>query len=116
MDAYVINEIIEDLEKTETTFNNIQELAALYIVKDHLVTNNVEAELSDILPEYRKYCVIKRKYQLHELTDEAVSKAIKNVCREIEEFIKTLYAGTDFHKERIEIMNMISNLNNKYNT
>ena len=57
-------------------------------------------ELSDILPSYLQYINTKRKYQLREISDEAVYINMKALCREIKEFIQTLYSSTDTEKER----------------
>lgn len=101
-----INDAIETLSESDSTLSNVRNLASLYIVQDHLQNalktqnNSVESELNDILPSYRKYCDIKRKFQLHELTEEAVYKALERVCKEINEFLHILYNNTDTEKER----------------
>lgn len=114
-----INKSIEDLEKGTTSYPNCQKLASLYICRDHLKNvsegiteekNEVIEEYSDILPEYNAYCSIKRKYQMHELTEQAVEQAMKNVCKEIREFIETLFFNTEFPKERLIIKEMIKEL------
>ena len=107
-----INNTITELENGDTTFANCQRLASLYIVRDTFSnsTNAVEHELSDILPQYKKYCAVKRKYQLNELTVDAVINSIDGVCKEIQEFIETLYGSTDTPKERERIQQMIQNL------
>ena len=64
-----INNTIDQLEEGNTTFDNCIKLSALYIVRDKLqsalqseiveepeVVDAIENELSDILPQYRKYC------------------------------------------------------------
>ena len=111
-----INETIEQLENGATTFDTCSKLASLYIVRDNLtktqepVYNKVETELNDILPQYRMYCEVKRKYQLKELTDQAVYLAMQDVCTEIREFIQTLYSSTDTPQEREMIRNLINQL------
>ena len=116
MDIKAINENIEELENSDTTFDNVKELAYLYIVRDHMFPQDkVEVELSDILPAYSKYVAIKYRYQRHEITEEPVVSAITEVCREIKEFLQTLYSGTDMHKERVQIIQMLSALNEQYN-
>lgn len=112
-----INNAIEALQTQETTVNSVQELAALYIVKDHLenaektANSAVENELHDILPAYRKYCDIKRKFQLGESVEKAVESSISMLCKEIDEFIHKLYSNTDTSIERRHIKNLISDLN-----
>ena len=60
------------------------------------------------------YKVVKRKYQLGEMTKEAVVSAIKNVCTEIHEFIHVLYVNTDMQEERTEITKLLRELSGKY--
>lgn len=121
MDLITIEEAIETLETSDTTVDNVAELASLYICRDNLnsglnrVITGVESELNDILPYYRKYLDIKRRYQLNQTGEGEVIKGIKNVCREIEEFINALYSGTDMNKERICIKKMLEQLSTKYN-
>ena len=116
MDLTEITDTIESLENSATTFDNCSKLASLYIVREQLQRSvtpqitEVESELKDILPQYRLYCQVKRKYQLNELTEQAVYIAMKDVCREIQEFIHTLYTSTDTPKEREMIKNLISAL------
>lgn len=78
------------------------------------VVDTDEQELYDIIPEYERYKRIKRKYQMHEISDEAVINSIKLVCKELEEFIQLLYSNTDMRKERIQIQSIISNLYNQF--
>lgn len=111
-----INEAIYQLENGSTTYDTCSKLASLYIVKDKLINplpsmvDRVETELNDILPQYKMYCTVKRKYQLNELTEKAVYLAMQDVCTEIKEFIQTLYSGTDTQEERNMIKELIYNL------
>lgn len=116
MNINEINDIIADLEESDTVFENIQELAYLYIVRNNLMKepDNIVMEYKDILPEYHKYVNIKRQYQLDNSTEEAVLKAIKSVSKEIKEFIETLYNNTDLEKERRQIRYMIEALNTEF--
>jgi hypothetical protein len=114
-----IEEAIKDFESRNPTANNVQELANLYTVRNNLAnscSNQVEKELHDILPQYSKYCEIKQKYQLHQLTEEAVISSLNKVCVEFKEFINTLYSCTDFYKERKIILQSIEDLYTKLNT
>lgn len=106
-----INDLIDELENGDTSLSNIRNLSALYNVKTHLLgSNNYDSttkELKDILPSYLQYVETKRKYQLHEVSEEAVYINMKELCREIKEFIQTLYSGTDTPKEREMLKQMI---------
>ena len=118
MNLEEINNTIEALENSSTTFGNCEKLASLYICRDHLATADVEPtveqEYNDILPQYRQYCNVKRRYQLHEITEEPVISAMMNVCTEIKEFIQILYSNTDMDNERIQIHNMLEELTMKF--
>ena len=120
MDIIAINQAIEDLENDDTTPENVSELAALYICRDNLENRKeltvdiVESELEDILPYYLKYRTTKRKYQLNQATDGEVLQGIKDVCRELKEFIDTLYSSTDMHRERLTIKRTIRDIYEKY--
>ena len=119
-----INNTIEALENSSTTFETCSKLASLYIVRDKLqnavqreidaseskLNDRTERELSDILPQYKNYCEIKRKYQLNEVTEKAVYVSMADVCKEIKEFMQTLYSSTDTPKEREMIKNLIDQL------
>lgn len=104
MNISTINELIEELEQGETSLSNIRNLSALYNVKSHILGtknfDNITKELSDILPSYLKYIEVKRKYQLQEISEEIVYINMEELCKEIKEFIQTLYSGTDTPKER----------------
>jgi len=120
MDIQTIEEQIDLLENSDTTYDNVQELASLYIVYENLkhpvktMVDGVNDELQDILPYYLKYREVKRRYQLNQTSEGEVIRSIKNVCVEITEFINALYSGTDMNKERLCIKDMISQLNTKY--
>lgn len=103
---------IAELENGDTTFASCQKLASLYIVRDNLQhpTNQVEHELSDILPQYKEYCNIKRRYQLNEIGAQAVINSLQGVCKEITEFIQMLYGSTDMPDERAMLKEMINSL------
>lgn len=109
MDIYAINEAIATLENSETTLENISDLANLYIVKNSL-QSSTENELNDILPAYAEYIHIKKQYQMHEISEGAVIKSLKYVCVEIREFLHALYQCTDMGRERKCIRDMINTL------
>lgn len=110
----ILNNIIDELEGEDALFDICQELAAFYIIQDHMFKsepkNEVVSEFKDILPEYRKYVDIKRKYQKKELTESAVILSMQNVCTEIKQFLRTLYSCTDMPEEREQIRSMLVNL------
>ena len=113
MNIEEIQYAIRELEESKTTVDNVAELANLYIVRDNLI-NKSEDQFRDILPAYRKYCQIKRKYQLGEISDESVVDAVNLLCYELKEFIQTLYCGTDLRKERVAIESVLSNQYNQF--
>lgn len=113
IDLNEIEDTIKDIENKNTTLDNCRILADMLIIEHFykIKTDNVENELNDILPQYQRYREIKRKYQLQEVTENAVINAIYNVCRELSEFIQTLYSSTDTQAERDAIVSMIKQLN-----
>lgn len=120
LDYEEIINTIDELENAPTTYDTCIKLASLYIVRDKIKSRSnsivegstmVINELNDILPQYQLYCEVKRKYALNELTSEAVLMSMRDVCREIKEFIQTLYSNTDMKEERDYIKDMIINLN-----
>jgi len=120
MDIIAINEAIEALENDDTTVDNVRELASLYICRENMKTglktmvDDVKQEYDDILPYYLKYRDTKRRYQMNEAIDSEVIQGIKDVCRELQEFIAMLYQHTDMNKERLCIKDMIRTLAKKY--
>lgn len=98
-----INNTIVELENGETTFVNCQKLASLYVVKEHLETDDVIEKYNDILPSYKDYCTTKANYQINHLPKEMLIDAMSNVCREIREFLFILFCNTDMKEERIAI-------------
>ena len=120
MNIHEIENTITQLENGDTTFSNCQKLASLYIVKKHFGSgvehsdNIVVKEFKDILPMYSQYCKIKRKYELKEVSAEALNEAIHDVSREIKEFIRTLYANVDTPEEKDILTSMIAELKTLY--
>lgn len=110
MDIKDINRTIQELKEDSTTFENCERLAHLYIVREHLFTDEVQNEFDDILPQYIKYTDMKRKYQLGEISEQAIEKQVKSVCKEVSEFIHTLYSSTDMPIEREHIKKMVTGL------
>lgn len=120
MDVIAIREAINTLEQADTTVDNVRELASLYICKDKLeeglktMVDGVKQEYDDILPYYMKYRDTKRRYQRNEAIDSEIIQGIKDVCRELKEFIDMLYQHTDMNKERLCIKDMIRTMAKKY--
>lgn len=114
MNIETINDMIDDLEQAETSLSNIRNLSALYNVRTQILGTNkfnkTTKELSDILPSYLQYIEIKRKYQLHEVTEDVLYNNMKELCREIKEFIQSLYSGTDTQQERDMLMQVIKDM------
>lgn len=114
MELSAINNLIDELEDAETSLSNIRNLSALYNVKTHIVGTKIYdsavKELNDILPSYLNYIDNKKRYQLQEINDTLVIKSIQNVCKEIKEFIATLYNNTDTEQERETIKKMADQL------
>ena len=110
----MINDLIDELENGDTSLSNIRNLSALYNVKSHLLGSNrydnTAKELGDILPSYLQYIDTKRRYQLHEITDELLYINMKELCREIKEFIHALYSGTDTQQERDMLKQLIKEI------
>lgn len=122
LDIEQINTTIEELEQSNTTYDTCVKLASLYIVRDNYnkrvneagnsVEDDVEEELDDILPQYRRYVELKRRYQMGEIGERPIEIAIKSVCKEISELIQMLYRCTDMPVERECIKEMVGNLQN----
>ena len=117
MDINLIDRTIEELEKSETTFTTCRDLASLYIVRNYYKDKpsklfDAEAELNDISPSFQKYKEIKTKYQLQEVSKEIVVCSMRNVCREISEFVIALYSSATSEERQI-IVQTISELSEK---
>lgn len=115
MDIRIINEMIEELEDSDTTYANVADLASLYIVRDQLGSiDTVVKELNDILPAYTVYKHIKRDYQLGKADKQKVIDQMKFVCQEISELVCTIYNNSDLEEERKLILETLKNLKCKY--
>ena len=71
----------------------------------------VIAEYGDILPAYRAYSKTKKQYQLGEIGEQNLIVSMQAVCKEVGEFIKSLYNSTETPQERQNIKKMIDSLN-----
>lgn len=126
LDIEQINSTIQELENSSTTFDTCIKLASLYIVKEQLnkstqtmvellpntLNDEVENELADILPHYRKYCEVKRNWQMGNADKEHVIQEMQYVCNEVQEFVQTLYSHTSMPEERQYLAEMSSYLYN----
>lgn len=111
LDLQMIENTITELEHADTNFANCEKLASLYIIREYnTTTNEVTEELSDILPHYNIYCEKKREYKMDNLTSSAVISALDTVCREIKEFMSTLYSSTDMQEEREKLNTLITDM------
>jgi len=109
MNMQEISDTIEELENGPTTFDSCIKLSALYNVRDNL-HSDTQKELEDVLPQFRMYVAVKAKYQLGELHEEDLKFAMRSMCRDIEEFLETLYNNTELQGERDIIHKMLSDL------
>lgn len=117
MDIGMIERTIRELETGETSFDACQKLASLYVIRNEVnkfEEDNVEKELNDILPMYQMYVKTKRRYQRHEVSSVAVEESMKAVCKEIEEFIQTLYTGTEMTEEREILFELVEKLSERF--
>lgn len=117
MNITAINEAIKELESSDTTIDNVQELANLYIVRNYLsqsLSSNQTPEFPNILPSYQNYCEIKSGYQRGQIPEESVVDAAELLCQELTHFIQTLYCNTDLRKERMAIESVLSTQYNQF--
>ena len=119
IDMQEIDNTIRELENGELTFDSCRKLASLYIIKDFNTEKPVQEtevikELNDILPRYRIYCDVKRQYELGNTIKENIIKETRLVCKEISEFLITLYANTNTQEERNELKNLIQTINKQW--
>lgn len=115
-----IDSTINELENSTTTFETCSKLSTLYIVRDHLQNavqesldaseDKTEDETINVLPSYVRYLEVKRKYQLHETTEDIIVIQLNNVCKELDNFLHLLYSSTDTVNERTVLKNLIANL------
>ena len=116
LDLQDVNSSIKALENGDTTYENCEKLASLYIIRQYFNKplksngNAMENEYKDILPQYHKYIELKRRYQLGEVNEKAVENSIKKVCTEIVEFLRTFYQCIDTPQERLIITKMLAEI------
>ena len=116
MDIKIINEMIEELEDSDTTYANVADLASLYMVREkfNAPADVVTKELSDILPAYNVYKTVKRNYQLNGIDKSKVIRQMEFVCKELKDFVGILYSSSDLLEERELILKTIKELGNKF--
>lgn len=106
MNLREIEDTIEELENGDTTYDNCIKLSALYSVRDNL-KSDTRKELDDVLPLFKMYVAVKTKYQLGELPETSLVMGMHDLCKEIHEFIDTLYKNTEVEGEREHIKQML---------
>lgn len=57
-------------------------------------------EVEDVLPQYKKYCELKKQYQLGQISEVPVLASLEILVVEIIEFLKVLNNNTDISAER----------------
>lgn len=105
MNKTEVTEMIAELEQSDATYQNCNDLAALYKVRDEF--DKVKAEIDDILPAYKRYVEVKKNYQQGKASKDSVLDSQNLVCREIFDLIKTLYSCSDMPLERINVQNLV---------
>lgn len=114
MNISEIEKGIEELKNSVTTYQNCAKLADLIACRNYLKSiekDTVIAEYGDILPAYRAYSKTKKQYQLGEIGEQNLIVSMQAVCKEVGEFIKSLYNSTESPQERQDIIKMIDSLN-----
>lgn len=74
---------------------------------------DTKKELDDILPAYNQYLNYKLKYQLGELDEMPMLGSFKFLCQELQDFILSLYSGTDTYKERRNLQSVLEKTQSK---
>lgn len=74
------------------------------------LARKVKSKMFRVLPQFKMYVAVKKGYQLKELTAEDLKFAMRSMCRDIEEFLETLYNNTELEEERTTIHSMLENL------
>ena len=111
-----LNEEIIIIENEPATHTSMQKLANLYIVRDHILSNNkVVAEYRDILPSYSIYCNNKKKYKLGEITETPVIQSMNILGKEIKEFLQAIYSSTESDLERQTLFSALNDFLLIYN-
>ena len=125
IDVEMLEKAILEHENKDTTYENCEILAWLYIVRQHLREQKEETNLqtkessiqkhsvekSNILPAYFLYIDSKKSFQQGIVSKESVLKHFDILSNQIKDFIKMLYKGSDMPEEREKINRLISEMN-----
>lgn len=118
MNLAKVNKEINELLNSPLTLSNVRNLSALIVVQSYLQNaiqsepDSLEQELNDILPRYKEYCEIKRDYQLGKIPKDDIIISMRRVCKEVNEFLLSLYENTETAEERTMIKVMLKNTQN----
>lgn len=102
MDIEAINNAINELEGSETTVKNVEELACLYIIHDHLINNrHSHSSISKSpIPSYYRYILSKQEFQKGVGAVQDVITCAKELNTELFQLLNNLYSGSDVPEER----------------
>lgn len=118
MNLAEINAGINELFNSPLTLSNARNLSALIVVQSYMKNaiqskpDALEQELNDILPRYKEYCNIKRDYQLGKLSEDDIIISMRRVCKEVKEFLLSLYENTETAQERTQLKTMLKEIQN----
>jgi len=118
MNLVEVNKEINELLNSPLTLSNARNLSALIVVQSYLQNaiqskpDSLEQELNDILPRYKEYCNIKRDYQLGKLPEDDIIISMRRVCKEVNEFLLSLYENTETAEERTMLKAMLRDVQN----
>ena len=118
MNLKEINDAINELLNGPLTPSNARNLSALIVVQSYLQnaiqseSDSLERELNDILPRYKEYCEIKRDYQLGKIPKDDIIISMRRVCKEVNEFLLSLYENTETAEERTMLKTSLKDVQN----
>ena len=118
MNLKEVNEAINELLNGPLTLSNARNLSALIVVQSYLQNavqskpDSLEQELNDILPRYKEYCEVKRDYQLGKIPKDDIIISMRRVCKEVNEFLLSLYENTETAEERTMLKTMLKDVQN----
>ena len=113
-----VNDAINELLNGPLTLSNARNLSALIVVQSYLQnaiqseSDSLERELNDILPRYKEYYEIKRDYQLGKIPKDDIIISMRRVCKEVNEFLLSLYENTETVEERTMLKAMLKDVQN----
>ena len=118
MNLKEVNDAINELLNGPLTLSNARNLSALIVVQSYLQnaiqseSDSLERELNDILPRYKEYCEIKRDYQVGKIPKDDIIISMRRVCKEVNEFLLSLYENTETAEERTMLKTMLKDVQN----